>query len=283
MKLHCIAVMVLLSFAAGVAGASERLTGIACRSVHLQYPGPESVLFYNEMTVKKSAPGSYFMACGFGGGYFGIQQLADDRKLVLFSVWEPGNQNDPNVTPEDRRVKELGHGEGVRVKRFGGEGTGGQSFYDFDWKLGTTYRFVVTARVDEGRTIYTGYFHIPEQERWQQMAVFSTPTNGRLLRGYNSFVEDFRRNRDSTTHTRKAAYGNGWVQTAEGDWHPLATAKFTADSNRSTNIDAGLADGRYFLATGGDISNEGVPLWKNVDAPESEAKPPQNLPKQAAE
>jgi len=62
----------------------------AARSVHLNFPAPEGDLFYNEMVVEQSVPGSYFMACGWDTGYFGLQQLdrADD-KVVLFSVWDP--------------------------------------------------------------------------------------------------------------------------------------------------------------------------------------------------
>ena len=69
--------------------ADESLKDIACRSVHLGYPTPEGVAFYNEMTVEQSADGTYFMACGWGKGYFGIQELASGKKLVLFSVWDP--------------------------------------------------------------------------------------------------------------------------------------------------------------------------------------------------
>ena len=43
----------------------------AARSVHLGYPASEAAVFYNEMTIEKSVPGSYFMACGFRHGYFG--------------------------------------------------------------------------------------------------------------------------------------------------------------------------------------------------------------------
>ncbi len=59
----------------------------AARSVHLGYPAPDAMLFYNEMTVLESTPGSYFMAAGWNTGYFGIQELSDGRKVILFSVW----------------------------------------------------------------------------------------------------------------------------------------------------------------------------------------------------
>src|SRR5689334_8978105 len=76
----------------------------AARSVHLGYQAPESNVFYNELTVEKSTPGSYFMACGFQHGYFGIQELGNSKKVVIFSVWDPGNQNDPKSVDAEKRV-----------------------------------------------------------------------------------------------------------------------------------------------------------------------------------
>jgi len=256
----------------------ERLAGIACRSVHLRYPAPEGVAFYNELIVDESAEGTYFMACGFQMGYFGIQEIRQGRKVVLFSVWEPGRQNDRNATPEERRVKTLDQGAGVEVRRFGGEGTGGQSFYRYDWRPGQRCRFLVTARPDGERTAYTGYFYIAEEDRWQPMATFSTLADGRLLRGYYSFVEDFRRNRVSATEARRARFGNGWVLTADGTWHSLDKASFTADSNPATNIDAGKNDHMFYLATGGKTENQGIALHESMELDESERHPPTDLP-----
>ena len=39
----------------------------------------------------------------------------------------------------------LYHADDVLAKRFGGEGTGGQSFFHYPWKVGQTYRFLVKA------------------------------------------------------------------------------------------------------------------------------------------
>ncbi len=41
----CAALVCLL---AGPVGADEKLKGIACRSVHLGYPAPEGVAFYQK-------------------------------------------------------------------------------------------------------------------------------------------------------------------------------------------------------------------------------------------
>ena len=264
-----------------VVQADEKLKGIACRSVHLGYPAPVGVAFYNEVTIEQSAVGTYFMVCGWDKGYFGVQELGNGKKLVLFSVWDPGEQNDPSTVKEDVRVKTLHKDEQVRVGRFGNEGTGGQSFFDYDWKIGETYKFLVTAKAADKRTEYAGYFFLPEKNEWKHLVTFSTPTGGTLMKGYYSFVEDFKRDRVSTTKTRLARFGNGWVRPAEGEWQPLLKARFTADANPVTNIDAGIERNRFFLATGGEIENKTVPLRKQMELDATfQPKIPEGLPVQ---
>jgi hypothetical protein len=169
----------------------------------------------------------------------------------------------------------------VRVGRFGGEGTGGQSFFDYDWKVGQTYRFLVTSAPDgQDRTAYTGYFYLPERKEWKKLVTFSTLAAGKSLGGYYSFVEDFRRNRVSATKVRKAEYGNGWVKTEKGEWQPLTKARFTADSNPVLNIDAGAVPGtdRFFLATGGDTENKTTKL-RGTMTRDGKGRKPTDLPK----
>ena len=275
----------LLAFAVGCslvgarsALADEKLKDIACRSVHLGYTAPTGTAFYNEVTVEKSAPGTYFCVCGFSKGYYGIQELANGKKLLIFSVWDPGSQDDPSKVDETKRVKLLHQGEGVRVGRFGNEGTGGQSFYDFDWKVGETYRFLVTAKPDGDRTEFAGYFYLNDTKTWKHLITFSTLTGGKPLSGYYSFVEDFRRNRESATQTRQARFGGGYVFTTDKAWQPLTKAQFTADRNPVLNINAGPNDDRFFLATGGDITNIATPLWKHMERAADGLAPPRDLP-----
>ena len=274
----------LLSAAALVSGiwADEKLKGIACRSVHLGYPAAEGTAFYNELTVEKSAPGTYFMACGWDKGYFGIQELANGKKVVLFSVWDPAAGDDPANVPAEKRVKTLHKDEGVRVGRFGNEGTGGQAFFDYAWKAKQAYRFLVTAKADgPNRTAYAGHFYLAEKKRWKHLVTFSTPTlRGERLRGYYSFVEDFRRNKVSATQTRRAAFGNGWVRTAKGEWVGLDKVRFTADANPVLNIDAGADGSRFFLATGGATANTTTKLRDTITRKAGDPKPPADLPKE---
>jgi hypothetical protein len=261
----------------------EKLTGIACRSVHLGYPAPDGTAFYNEVEVEKSAEGTYFCAIGFNGGYFGIQEQGRGRKVAIFSVWDPGDQDDPNAVAADERVKVLHQGEGVRIGRFGNEGTGGQSFYPLAWEVGQKVRFLVAASPDTpGRTAYSAYLYLPAEEKWLHMATFSTLTERKLLGGYYSFVEDFKRDRTSTTHARRALFGPAWVRAEDGQWQPVPSARFTADSNKATNIDAGPAEGRpgmFYLSTGGDTPEGAGKLREPITAPEApNAAPPADLP-----
>ncbi len=227
----------------------------AARSIHLGFPAPDASVFYNEAVVDESVNGSYFMACGWNTGYFGIQQLGSaTNKVVIFSVWDPTKGDDSKAVPLEQRVEVLFEGEGVKVSRFGGEGTGGKSMYPHVWKPGETNRFLVEAKVEGDKTAYTGWFFINEQRAWKQLVTFRTKAGGKPLRGLYSFVEDFRRDTRSATEVRSARFGHGWVQTPTGEWQPLAKARFTA-SNAKTEaketINAGVRDGWFFLTTGG--------------------------------
>jgi hypothetical protein len=272
--------LLIASFLAVLSSASadEKLAGQACRSVHLQLKAPAGTAFYNEVVVDQSAPGTYFCVCGFNHGYFGIQQIDDKKRLVIFSVWDPGKQDNPNQVEEKERVKLHYNDPAVRVKRFGGEGTGGQSFLDLDWKNGETYRLMVTCERKDDRTAYTGWLFMNEAKEWKKLVTFSTITKDEKLGGYYSFVEDFRRNKISATQPRVARFGNAWVF-AEDRWQAIDRARFTADGNPAKSINAGLKEKLFFLATGGEITNTDVELNKSIDLPAEERQPPADVVK----
>ncbi|MGK0188617.1 MAG: endonuclease/exonuclease/phosphatase family metal-dependent hydrolase [Verrucomicrobiales bacterium] len=257
--------------------ADEKLEGVACRSVHLSYrDAPKGLVYYNEVQVEQSAAGTYFCVCGFNHGYFGIQELRRGKKVAIFSIWDPGKQNDPNAVDEGQRVQLRFQGEDVQVKRFGNEGTGGQSFYPLEWTTGERYRFAVSAELieDGKRTAYTGWIGLPGEAKWKKLVTFATLAKGDVLAGYYSFVEDFRRNRESAEQTRRARFGPAWVQDTEGNWSQLSKARFTADRNPVMNIDGGLTqDGDMFLATGGEIRNETTPLGRAIISEKAEQRP----------
>ncbi len=139
---------------------------------------------------------------------------------------------------------------------------------------------MVSAKPDgDDRTAYTGWFFVPETKQWKKLVTFSTLTpKGEQLRGYYSFVEDFRRNRISATKARKALFGGGWVKTGDGKWQLLAKVRFTGDDNPATNIDAGLVGDKFFLATGGDLKNKTTKLRGSITRTPDET-PPSDSPK----
>ena len=99
----------------------------------------EIVYFYNEITIPEGEDvvGSYFMANGFAEGYFGIQVNSSSERRILFSVWSPYKTNNPREIPEDQRIRLLKKGEQVHAGKFGGEGSGGQSYRKYLWKAAT--------------------------------------------------------------------------------------------------------------------------------------------------
>ena len=248
------------------APADARLTGIAARSVHLSYPTPPVAAAVISMRIDQSTPGSFFMACGWNDGYFGLQELRDGRKTAIFSVWDSAD-DDPKSTPAEQRVRVLHRHPDVRIGRFGGEGSGGQSFFPLDWKAGDTHRFLVAAWPMGDRTAYAGYLLPAGAREWIHLITFSTPSRAHSLRGIHSFVEDFLRNRASAELERRASFGPVWVRDREGAWKEILNAMFTADGNRSEHIDAGVREGRFHLATGGSIQNTGTPLWNLITLP----------------
>jgi Domain of unknown function (DUF3472) len=237
-----------------LSAAEKQQVPQAARSVHLGYPAPDATLFYNEMVVEKSTGGSYFMACGWDKGYFGIQELGNGRKVILFSVWDAGDAEKAKVGAEER-VECLYQAPDIRVRRFGGEGTGGQCMGDFNWVLGETNRFVVKAEVEGEKTSYTGYVYAVDKKEWKRLVTFRVRTGGAPLRGLYSFVEDFRRDTQSAKEVRMARYGNGWVRLANGEWRPLVEARFTASNSSfeaKETIDAGFDGPWFYLVTGGE-------------------------------
>ncbi|MBI3877013.1 MAG: DUF3472 domain-containing protein [Verrucomicrobia bacterium] len=249
----------------------------AARSVHLGYPAPDATLFYNELIVEESVNGSYFMACGWNTGYFGVQQLGSPaNKVVIFSVWDPTKGDNPNAVKAEDRVELLYEGDGVRIKRFGGEGTGGQCMAPFAWRVGETNRFVLRADVQDQKTAYTAWVWRNDRAAWWKLATFRTQTKGSPLKGFHSFVEDFRRDKKSAGDRRRARFGNGWVQSVAGEWTPLTKARFTGSSaewEAKDTIDAGLADGGFYLATGGETKTS-TPLRSIIELPQAQRNPP---------
>jgi hypothetical protein len=232
-------------------------------SVHLNYTIPDRMnveWFYNEVTVPKGNDvlGSYFMADGFGEGYFGMQVNSPTERHILFSVWSPFVTDNPKDIPEDKKIVMLKKGPNVHTGEFGSEGSGGQSYMLYNWKAGNTYKFLVQVKpVGNDHTTYTTWFFAPELNKWQLMASFSRPQTNTYLKRPHSFLENF--DPDQGTITRKVLFTNQWIADENGKWIRLNKARFTTDNTgiKGYRMDyAGGTDGNaFYLKNCGFFSN----------------------------
>lgn len=231
-------------------------------SVHLSYELPKEkdiVYFYNEINVPagEDVIGSYYMANGFKDGYFGIQVNSETERRILFSVWSPFDTQDPSKIPDDHKIILLDKGKGVHTGEFGNEGSGGQSYKVYPWKVATTYKFLLKGvPAENNSTDYTAYFFDPEVDSWSLIASFRRPKTNRYLKNLYSFLENFVPNTGNIS--RKANYKNQWVYTTDQEWIELTKAKFTADATarKESRLDyaGGVDENQFFMKNCGFFS-----------------------------
>jgi hypothetical protein len=245
-------------------------------SVHLNYPLPanfDASWFYNEVTVPRGQDiqGSYFMACGFAQGYFGMQVNGPGERHILFSVWSPFQTDDPAAIPDSLRILLLQKGPEVHAGAFGQEGSGGQSYLNFPWKAGNTYRFLLhAAAAGDRNAAYTAWWFAPEEGRWRLIASFSRPRTKTGLTGLYSFLENFEPERGNLE--RYVLFNNGWAGDDSGHWVPLQRARFTVDNTGRLgyrlDFAGGVQDGSFYLKNDGffeEFTQPGTMLRRPVD------------------
>jgi Domain of unknown function (DUF3472)/Domain of unknown function (DUF5077) len=251
-------------------------------SVHLNYALPAGIAaewFYNEVTVPEGQDvmGSYFMACGFGQGYFGMQVNGPTERHILFSVWSPFETDDPGAIPDSQRILLLRRGDGVHAGVFGSEGSGGQSYLNYLWKAGRTYRFLLHAKpAGHGYTEFTAWFYAPEEGHWRLIASFSRPQTQSWLTNLHSFLENFEPEQGG--HERYVLFHHQWVRDTAGHWTPLNRARFTVDNTGRKgyrkDYAGGIRDSAFYLRNDGFFNTytpAGVWLERKMDA---NAQPP---------
>ncbi|CCH03241.1 hypothetical protein FAES_5242 [Fibrella aestuarina BUZ 2] len=249
-------------------------------SVHLRYPIPGGVdaeWFYNEVTVPKGNDviGSYFMANGFGEGYFGMQVNSPTERRILFSVWSPFHTDDPSKIPADQKILLARKGTDVTTNDFGNEGSGGQSYLRYNWQAGQTYQFLLHGQpIDGGYTQYTAYFKPTSEPTWRLIASFKRPKTTTYLKSLYSFLENF--TPETGNLQREVNFGNQWVRGTDGQWHELTNAQFTADNTarKTYRMDyaGGLRQNQFFLRNCGFFSSY-TPISTSFSRP-PQRKPP---------
>jgi hypothetical protein len=229
-------------------------------SVHIGYPVPKDTeveWYYNEVTPRLVPIHTFYMACGFHRGYFGMQVISPTERNVIFSVWDSGSEAiDRSRVSEENRVKLIAKGEGVVSSDFGNEGTGGHSHKVVAWEKGRTYRFLLHAEPVGTTTTYTGYFWMPETKQWEMIASFQAPRDGSYLKGLHSFNENFWGTNGQLQ--RLAWFGPGWIRTKAGEWKELTTGRFTHDGHGYVNRKdyyLRVVGSRFALSNGGFVGD----------------------------
>ncbi|MET0581535.1 MAG: DUF5077 domain-containing protein [Pseudoxanthomonas sp.] len=238
-------------------------------SAHLNFNTPaDTEYFYSEITVASGQDpiGTYYMANGFDGGYFGIQVKSPTTRWVLFSVWDSSAGNATLVRK----------GSGVVIDDFEGEGTGGQSYLVFPWKTGKTYRFLTRTQPDgKGNVLYSAWFGLPTEQcgtaangGWKFIATWKY-AGAATNQAWNSFIEGF--DPDTGYLGRRAAYGNQWAISTSRAWTEITRATFNVDPtghNRQRLDYAGGIDGKtFYLRNDGFFSGAVTPKQAFVRPP----------------
>ena len=253
-------------------------------SVHLGYKIPkeaESIeWFYNEIVVPDGEDklGTYYMANGFGEGYFGMQANSPTERRILFSIWSPFHTDDPKAIPDNMKVILKKKGATTRTGEFGNEGSGGQSYLFYPWKTGKRYAFLTHAKPDKDKnsTVYTAYFKDIEKGDWMLVASFERPQLTTYLKGLHSFLENFATN--TGDQSRKGTYTNQWAIDTKGIWHEVTKATFTADATARINYRkdyAGGTEGTSFFLKNCGFFDEFTPIQTLLERNSSGKKHPE--------
>ncbi len=235
-------------------------------SVHLRYGVPRNTPLqyaYSEVTVPEGQDviGSYFMANGFGEGYFGMQVNSATERRVCFRSGVHSLPITLATLPKDQQVLGLARGPEVKLGEFGNEGSGGQSYLIYPWKAGMTYRFLTEVKPDgKGSTRYTSWFG-PKDGDFRLIASFSRPKTDTTLKGFHSFLENFAP--ETGNQTRQGFYGNVWVRDTSGAWHECTEATFSVDptggGRHRLDYTGGAEEDRFFMKNCGFFAETGRP------------------------
>jgi len=225
---------------------------------------------YNEITIRHSAPHTYFMGLGFGGGYFGIQEHATrDERYAVFSIWDQG------TTVEMADV-----GPGAHARRFAGELRGIQSIRKFPWKIDEKVQFLVRQQREAGtaKVLYAGYIFDPQAQEWLLMAELRVKPCGAgpqrehgHIAGLYSFIEVFLL---TDCHTERTAdFGPAFVREGDADWTQLRAGYLSATMD--TGLQGNATGGHCRMQVGGDAIDKTSP--KGIVVAPDAVSPPKEL------
>ena len=184
-------------------GTRQGCRARAARSVHLHYAAPDGTLFYNEATVEQSQRGSYFCAAGSGRAISASRSSATARR----SSSSPSGIRGTSRTPTRwRRRSASSCCTRATASAPAGSAAKGPAGRASSITRGRPARPAgSSSRRPSRETRPRSPRTLPRDGTggWKHLATFRTLSKGSPLKGYYSFVEDFRR--DGKSPDRKAA------------------------------------------------------------------------------
>ncbi len=278
--------MVLSALARKTTGLVASAALFACSAAHANYFGFSGVVenqtYQLEFTPRVSQNFTYWatMSVSSIGGYGGIQQhgSANDH-WGLFSLW------DSSGTVKDSLVAGLNpfiSFSGSADHRFGGEGTGSQLLFVFDWQLGKPYRMAWRRFVVPGSTKvrYSNFYYDSHVAGgWVWVGMFERPqtsSGARNMNGFETFSERF----GEADGTREIDYRNVWLLDLDDHWRNISHAvnDDARDQGQLWPIAGGWRhhsyDPAYTFQTANDVPMKAdstlvpihVPYWVNSGA-----------------
>jgi len=239
MKLYC---HKTLSIAAGICA----VTGIAhAQDIYYNGPSGNATIFENQINVSASIIDTYFGMVGHNWGYGGIQmQGTTSTKAGIFSIWDQGT--------EESTMYAYNAGLSIqKMGRFGGEGTGAQFLFNYNWNFGTNYRcaYRVFQESDGVHLRLNAFFYDASLGTWTYVVTYRANTGGQTLPVGSLY--SFNENYGGTYGNRTATMNNAWAWVPGSGWSDLS-------SGSVFNIPMGPNDfGQVLTNLGGFTYNSG--------------------------
>ena len=224
-------------------------------------PTPATCL-YGEIEVLATGPTIYYCGCNWwpgnpAGGYTGIQDAGEGRKLTIFSIWDTSPTLHPETVQADPRTVH---------NRFGGEGEGQHTHLDYNWPMKKLFRYYVTKEQDAAKanTLTRMYFYDEGLNKWVLEATISSPNNGsqsvETFGGMlNSFLENWS---GEKREVPKLAIYRLWIGDSPSKMENLCQVQGDAKW--------GVLGGDFYLAEGDDDAL--APIFQATGKPRTVGK-----------
>ncbi|GLH71720.1 hypothetical protein GETHLI_02220 [Geothrix limicola] len=173
-----------------------------------------ALIFENQINVSAAVPGTYYGMIGNAWGYGGIQMNDSvTARTGIFSIWDTTEMTTEYAYNATLDIKKHG--------RFGGEGTGAQFLFHYDWQYGTDYRcaYRVFPEPDGIHLRFNAFFYDASLGTWVYVVTYRANTGGTALQTdrFYSFAENYA----NTWGNRTATMSNAWMYSAGGGWTDL--------------------------------------------------------------